>query len=163
MKYVFVNGRLAIQIRWWEEPDFDDGGCRVELRRVSQVEGVSHRPGAAGATIGPVAPDGLWRADLFMDLAQPGRGCFHFHPHFANSDVGERIFPPAMQQDPRQWIEEQLSDLPKLLRECGAADLLASVDLAEHRRGLPLMLSAVDLCLARVAPELARRVQAATA
>ena len=163
MKYLFVNGRLAIQIRYWEEPNFDDGGCRVELRRVSQVEGVKHRPGAAGATISPVAPDGLWRADLFMDLAQPGRGCFHVHPRFANSDVGERNFPPAMQEDPRRWIEDELKDLPQLLEACGGSDVLASVDLDEHRRGLPLMLSAVDLCLARVPSALARGAAASPA
>ncbi|ANY05537.1 hypothetical protein [Pseudonocardia sp. HH130630-07] len=157
MKYLFVNGRLAIQIRYWEEPGFGDGGARVELRRVTQVEGTAHRAGAAGCTVSPVRPDGLWRADLFLNLDRPGEGCFHHHPTFSATDVGGREFERAITDDPRRWIEDRLRDLPALLALCGGEDVLSSVDLDEHRRALPLMLTAVEQCLARLPAELVRR------
>ncbi|MFD9669421.1 hypothetical protein ACFWAY_49055 [Rhodococcus sp. NPDC059968] len=156
MKYLFVNGRLAIQIRYWEEFKLADGGCRVEMRRVAQVEGDGHRAGAAGCTISPVSPDGIWRADLFMHLDEPGKGCWHHHPKFEDSDVGWRDFPSDLEDDPRAWIEDQLVHLPELLKSCGADDVLPSVDLREHKQGLPLMLSAVDACLARLPARLTR-------
>jgi hypothetical protein len=157
MKYVFVNGLLAIQIRYWEEPGFGDGGARVELRRVTQVEGDKHRAGAAGCTVSPVAPGGIWRADLFMHLDEPGKGCFHHHPDFSSTDVGKREFDEEMARDPHAWIEDRLRELPQLLARCGAQDVIASVDLDEHRRALPLMLAAVDQCLARVPAALTLR------
>ena len=50
MKFVFVNGRVAVTMRYWEERgEVADGGARVELRRVDQVEGLSHHSGAAGS------------------------------------------------------------------------------------------------------------------
>lgn len=157
MKYLFVNGKLAIQVRYWEEPKFADGGARVELRRVTQVEGNKHRPGAAGLTVSPVAPGGIWRCDIFMHLDEPGKGCFHLHPNFVNNDVGQREFDDEMAKDPHTWIADRLTRLPELLKECGAEDVLPSVDLVEHQRGLPLMLAAVDQCLARVPSALTLR------
>ncbi|TCP47846.1 hypothetical protein EV191_11151 [Tamaricihabitans halophyticus] len=160
MKYLFVNGRLAIQIRYWEEPGFADGGARIELRHVSQVEGTQHRAGAAGCTVSPVSPGGLWRADLFLHLDKPGKGCFHHHPNFAADDVGRRDFDEKIGRDPRRWIEERLRDLPALLAACGGTDVLESVDLDEHHRALPLMLTAIEQCMARLPAELARRYEA---
>jgi hypothetical protein len=157
MKYVYVNGRLAIIVRYWEQHGAAvDGGARVELRRVSQLEGPNHRPGAAGLAIGPISDGGLWRADLFMILSEPGKSCFHFHPHFENGDVGERHEEDALTADPRRWIADQLADLPALLDRCGGSDVLSSVDLAEHERALPLILASVDACLARLPAAMAQ-------
>jgi hypothetical protein len=162
MKYVFVNGRAAIVIRYWEERGrLADGGARVEIRRVEQVEGPRHRPGAAGFTVGPVGGGtGIWRADLFMVLSQPGTPCFHYHPQFESDDVGERVFEPDMAADPRKWIAARLADITGLLEKAGAADVAASMDLEEHERSLPLMLAAVDACLAQLPAALAKQAAA---
>jgi hypothetical protein len=158
MKFVFVNGRAAIVIRYWEERGtLADGGARVEIRRVEQVEGPMHRPGAAGFTVAPVGGGGgIWRADLFMVLSQPGTPCFHYHPQFESDDVGERFFEADMAADPRKWITAQLTDITGTLEKAGAADVAASINLEEHQRALPLMLAAVDACLAQLPASLAK-------
>ena len=161
MKFVFVNGRVAIIVRYWEQRDkIVEGGARVELRRVEQVEGRNHRAGAAGFTVLPVSDGGLWRADLFMVLTDPGTPCFHYHPQVEHDDVGERFFDDELTADPAKWIETQLTDITGTLERCGAGDLVPSLDLEEHRRALPLMLAAVDACLARVPAAMAAARQA---
>ena len=151
MKFVFVNGRVAISVRYWEERGaVIDGGARVEIRRVEQVEGLNHRAGAAGFTVLPVSDGGLWRADLFMVLSDPGTPCFHYHPRFENNDVGDRFFKDELTTNPTKWIAAQLADIAGLLERCGAGDLVPAVDVEEHRRALPLILAAIDACLARI-------------
>lgn len=115
MKFVFVNGRVAIVIRYWEQMGPDtEGGARVELRRVEQVEGAQHRPGAAGFTVLPISGGGLWRADLFMVLSAPGTPCFHYHPQFANGDLGERVVADDLAADPEKWIADRLTCLARV-------------------------------------------------
>lgn len=161
MKFVFVNGRVAIVVRYWEQrEEAVEGGARIELRRVEPVEGRKHRAGAAGFTVPPVSDGGLWRADLFMVLTDPGMPCFHYHPRFEHDDVGERFFRDELTADPARWIEERLTDITGTLEQCGAGDLVPSLDLQEHRRALPLMLAAVDACLARVPAAMAAVRQA---
>src|ERR1700733_8971143 len=138
MKYVFVNGRVAVIVRYWEQQGpVTDGGARVELRRVEQVEGAGHRAGAAGFTVLPISDGGLWRADLFMVLSDPGTPCFHYHPRFENNDVGHRFELDELTANPREWIAAQLTDITGTLERGGAGDLGASLDLAQHRGALP--------------------------
>lgn len=151
MKYAFVNGRVAVIIRYWEQHgEAIEGGARVDVRRVTQVEGPAHRPGAAGFEVAPVGDGGIWRADLFVVLSEGGLGCFHYHPEFRDDDVGQRFDDDELARDPRGWIEDSLRDLPKILANSGAEDLIPSLDLDAHRRALPLMMASVDACLARV-------------
>lgn len=151
MKYVFVNGRVAIIVRYWVQRGVaTDGGARIELRRVDHVEGRADRPGTEGLRVGSIGDGGLWRADLFMVLSEPGRPVFHFHAKLEDGDVGERYESPELTADPRRWIADQLDDITGLLERCGAAELIPSVDLYEHRVAMPLILSAVDTCLARI-------------
>lgn len=156
MKVAFLNGGLAINVLYWEQVGAEtEGGARVELRRVTEVPGAN--PGADGFSVAAIGDGGIWRADLFVVLTDHGRNCFHYHPRFEGEDVGERYDDPDLARDPRGWIEGKLADLPSLLREAGAGDLVESVDLVEHRRMLPLMLSAVDSCLARIPVAVAAR------
>lgn len=106
MKFVFVNGRVAIIVRYWEQrtdrvvdDGTVDGGARVELRRVAQLTGPGHRAGNGGFSVLPVS-DGLWRADLFMILTEPGTPGFHYHPNFENNDVGDRFDDDLIRVDP---------------------------------------------------------------
>jgi hypothetical protein len=157
VKFLFVNGRVAIIVRYWEQrAQTVEGGARVELRRVEEAVGRNPVPGSAGLTVGPISDGGLWRADLFVLLTEAGTSCFHYHPKFEFDDVGERFFDKGLEADPRAWVAERLSDLPGLLEGCGAGDLVTSLDLDEHRRALPLMLSAVDACLARLPAAMTR-------
>ena len=156
MKYVFVNGRVAIIVRYWEQrtdrvvdDGTVDGGARVEVRRVEELTGPGHRAGNAGFSVLPVS-DGLWRADLFMILTEPGVPGFHYHPRFEHNDVGDRFDDELLRTDPVGWISEQLADLAGLVRDCGAGDLVPSLDLAEHRRAMPLVIAAVESCMARL-------------
>jgi len=155
VKFVFVNGRVAIVVRYWEQAidriveGIVDGGARVEVRRVEQLTGPGHRAGNAGFSVLPVS-DGLWRADLFMVINQPGTPCFHYHPHFANNDVGDRYDEDLLTNDPVAWISEQLADITGLLKRSGAEELVESVDMQEHGRALPLMIAAVNACMARL-------------
>lgn len=155
MKYAFVNGRVATIIRYWEEPlDEREGGARVELRHVDQVDSANRRAGNAGFLVAPVSEGGLWRADLFVKLDTPGLACFHYHPEFFDGDVGWRSFEGLEHADPRVWIEVQLKNTEEVLERCGAADLIPSFDRGENLRALPLMMLAVDTCLARLAHRL---------
>lgn len=151
MKVTFINGRVAIVIRYWEQRgDVTEAGARIDIRRVTQVEGEAHRPGAAGATIQPVGGGGgIWRADLFVVL-EDGTGCFHYHPAFRDNDVGDRFEDDGLAEDPRGWIEARLRDLPGLLARAGANELTPSVDMHTHLRTMPLMMVAVDAALAQV-------------
>lgn len=155
MKSVFVNGRVAIVVRYWEEPPLPDApgivevGARVEVRRVEQVVGRAHRPGAAGLTVRPISDGGIWRADLFVALTSPPAPRFHYHAQFGDDEVGPRTF-LAEGVDPRAWAADRLADLPRLLVDHGAQDLVSSVDVRQHELSLPLMLAAIEACLARV-------------
>jgi hypothetical protein len=91
LKHVFVNGRVAIVVRYWEErASIVDGGARIEIRRVEERTGARHRPGAAGFSVLPVSEGGVWRADLFTVISDGGKPCFHYHPKFEDDDVGLR-------------------------------------------------------------------------
>lgn len=156
MKLAFVNGGLAINIMYWEQVGAEtEGGARVEMRRVTDIKGVN--VGANGFSVASVGDGGVWRADLFVVLTDNGKNCFHYHPKFESGDVGQRYDDPALAQDPRGWVEAKLRDLPGLLEEAGAADLIPTVDLDEHRRALPLMMLAFDNCMARAPVALANR------
>lgn len=151
MDVAFVNGELAILVRYWEQRGAEvEAGARVELRRVSSVPSRKPSQGSAGFTVDPVSDGGLWRADLFVALTDAGRPCFHYHPNFEHDDVGERVFDEALTHDPRGWIEAELSDLAALLTGAGAEEVLASVDMNAHRRMLPFVLLAIESCLARL-------------
>lgn len=157
MKYAFVNGPVAIVVRYWEQHgEAVDAGARVEVRRVEPVLDDPDLLGTAGFAVQPIGTGGLWRADLFMILSDPGQPCFHYHPRFENSDVGERFFSDELTADPRAWIAAQLDDFVGLLERAGAGDLIAKVDLGEHRRAVPLILAAVDSCLAQLPAAVAR-------
>jgi hypothetical protein len=156
MKFVFVNGRVAIIVRYWEQrtdrvvdDGTVDGGARVELRRVEQLTGPGHRAGNGGFSVLPVS-DGLWRADLFMILTEPGTPGFHYHPNFENNDVGDRFDDDLIRVDPVRWVSEQLADIATLLQKLGAGELVSSMDLDEHRRAMPLIITAVEACMARL-------------
>lgn len=151
MAVAFINGGVAITIDYFQQKrHITEAGARVDVRRVDQVEGPAHRSGAEGFTIRPVGGGGgIWRADLLVVL-DDGSQCFHYHPKFEDDDVGERVDDAILAKEPRRWTEDRLRDLPALLAQAGASDLIASLDIDEHLRSIPLMMAAIDGALARV-------------
>lgn len=158
MQTAFVNGGLAIVVRYWEQHGVEvEGGARVELRRSSVLSAPGAPAGTPGFRVDPIGEGGLWRADLFVMLTDGGRSCFHYHPHFEHGDVGQRVVEDELTADPRMWIAGRLGDLPALLATCDATDLLDGIDLEEHLRALPAMLAAVDAALGRAAVSVSHR------
>lgn len=146
MKYTFLNGQVAIMVRYWEEHyEQVDGGARIDLRRVRSFEGAAHRPGAAGYRILPVSEGGIWRIDLStrLDSEIPEKR-YHHHPHFQNGDVGPRVFDDELSADPIGWTERRLLDLPNLLAEKGMPELRASIDTDRLARAMPLIRLAIE-------------------
>ncbi len=152
MIYAFIIEPVAITVRYWEERDDEvEGGARVEVRRVADVVGTRHRPGAAGWRIEPVSTGGLWRADILTVISRPGNEPrYHHHPRFEDGDVGPRVFDPRMTADPVGFTLERLADLPRVLVAAGAADLAAHIDGDDLRRALPAVRAAIEACLGQM-------------
>lgn len=152
MVYAFIVGPVAITVRYWEERDREvEGGARIEVRRVTEVVGERHRPGAAGWRIEPVAHGGLWRSDILTVISRPGNEVrYHHHPEFRDGDVGRRVFDPEMTADPVGFTMARLSDLPRLLADAGEPELADQVDRAVVEAVLPAVRDAIDACLARM-------------
>lgn len=145
----FVVGPVAITVRYWEERDLEvEGGARIEVRRVTDVLGPQHRPGAAGWRIEPVSSGGLWRSDILTVISRPGNEPrYHHHPEFRDGDVGQRVFEPEMTADPVGFTMARLADLRRVLVDAGAAHLAARIDEDDLARALPAVRAAIDDCL----------------
>ena len=142
MLQVFVFGPIAITAGYWEQRGVEvEKGARVEIRRVVPDEVPGAAPGVAGLRLLPVT-EGIWRADLFTDGADVP--VYHHHPNFHDGDVGERHFDDVLSRDPVAFVMERLQDLPGVLAEGGAGDLVGAVDLDEVRRTLPLIRAAIE-------------------
>ena len=92
-----------------------DGSSRTRSRA---------RRRALPARLLPVT-EGIWRADLFTDDA--GVPVYHHHPDH-DGDVGERHFDEQLTSDPIAFVMDRLADLPSVLREGGAADIIGAVE-----------------------------------
>lgn len=151
--YTFINGQVAITVRYWVE-SYDeggpqvDGGARIDVRRAEFYEGSHHRYGAEGHRVLPIGDGGIWRIDLSqrINCEVPERR-FHHHPHFKDGDVGPRVFDAELSADPLDWAERRLLDLPALLAEKGFEELGKSIDTDQLSRSMPLIRMAIEASL----------------
>ncbi len=146
VEYIFVNGQVAITVRFWvEHYEEVDAGPRIDIRRAEPYEGTAHRDGAEGTRVLPVGDGGIWRIDLSsrIDCELPEQR-FHHHPDFVDGDVGPRVFDEELSADPFGWTERSLMDLPALLKERGLTDLQESMDLEELKRSMPVIRLAIE-------------------
>ncbi len=142
MLHAYVAGPIAITVGHWVQKGAEtESGARVEIRRVEPEDIPGAAAGVAGFRILPVSA-GIWRADLFRD--QDGRVIYHYHPHFEKGDVGERFFDDQLTADPVGFVIDRLRDLPAVLRDSGAGDIVAAVPLAEVERALPAIRQAIE-------------------
>jgi hypothetical protein len=142
MLHAYVAGPIAITVGHWVQKGAEtESGARVEIRRVEQEEITGAAAGVAGFRILPVSA-GIWRADLFRD--QDGRVIYHYHPHFEKGDVGERFFDDQLTADPVGFVIDRLRDLPAVLRDSGAGDIVGAVPIAEVERALPAIRQAIE-------------------
>lgn len=153
---------------YFQHPDPPEGqeggehGVRLELRRIKADE----LRGSVYSARPIAVAEPIWRVDLLESVDSPP-GSFdrtHHHPRFTGWDESERVFEEALSADPVGWLEEQLSDLPALLKRLGApAGLASPADLDELRIALPQVLAAIRWLLNRVwAGELGRAPQRKT-
>lgn len=149
---IFIVDPVAITARYWEERDDEvEGGARIEVRRVTDVVGARHRPGAGGWRVEPVSSGGLWRSDILTVISRPGNEQrYHHHPQFSAGDVGPRVFDPEMTADPVGFTMARLADLPGLLVAAGAPELAERIDREDLARALPAVRAAIDACLAQL-------------
>lgn len=145
-KYAFFLGPLAFTVFNWteERPDGRENGCRVQLQRLH-----CSAAGSPQATPTYRLEEALWRGDFFsLEDGAPGNTArAHHHISFSGLQPGPRVFDEELRSDPLGWFERRLADLPGLLAEVGAADLLADLDLDEVARIRPALVAAVRDCM----------------
>jgi hypothetical protein len=63
----------------------------------------------------------VWRVDLLesVDGIPGSHDRTHHHPVFTGWDPTRRVFDRELTQDPFGWLEEQLADLPGILKRAG--------------------------------------------
>ena len=111
MQTIVALSHRAVIIRHWFEIDLDDAsmehGVRIELRELAASP---HRGSASAAQI-VTADRPLWRADLFVRLADaPGSfGVAHFHPEFTGPEPCARVWDPGLTASPWQWLGDQIT------------------------------------------------------
>ena len=148
VKYAWFFGRVALLVEYFEliGPDEIEGGARVEVRRVEREPIPGAPAGVSGFRVLPVS-EGIWRADLFHHLTRPGQPqIYHYHPNFADGDVGERELDAELTADHIGWAHDQIANLPALLAAAGAGDLAADVDLDDLHEILPAVRAAIEHC-----------------
>jgi hypothetical protein len=148
VKFAWFFGRVALIVEYFEQigPDEIEGGARVEIRRVQKELIAGASAAVSGFRVLPVS-DGIWRADLFHLLNQPGDNpIYHYHPNFHDGDVGERQFDPGLTGDHLAWAMDRVADLKGVLRTAGAADLVDDVDDEDLAAILPQVRAALDYC-----------------
>ena len=148
VKYAWIFGRVILLVEYFEQigPGEIEGGARVEVRRVEK-ELIPGAPAAvSGFRVLPVGA-GIWRADLFHKLNQPGSPpIYHYHPSFIDGDVGERELDPVLTGDHLGWAMKQVADLKGILRTAGAAELVDDIDDADLKTILPQVKAALEHC-----------------
>jgi hypothetical protein len=102
----------------------------------------------------------IWRVDLLESVdGKPGSyDRTHHHPVFSGWDPSRREFARELTQDPFGWLEEQLGDLPGILKRAGfPADTATTDDEAGLRDSAKEIVSVTRDLLHRVrADELGR-------
>ncbi len=157
MLYAFGFDRIGVLVSdlYFVDPrpiagqDGAEHGVRLELRALERGELKGSIYSAQPITIGQP----LWRADLLESTAgKPGSfDRTHHHPEFAGWNPGRRVFDRELSADPIGWLGRQLSDLPGLLKQAGAADDAASAeDVAALHGAVPDILAVTRSLLARV-------------
>lgn len=163
MMQAFCFGTLAVTLEdlYFVDPDPTPGqedperGVRVELRL---VEPQPWR-GSIYAAQPFVIDEALWRADFFESVpGGPGsKDRMHHHPEMSGNEPGNRVFEPALTDDPFGWLERRLDDLPEICRgeehEAAARELLANApQIVAAARAMLERVRAGELALAPTRP-----------
>jgi thioesterase domain-containing protein len=129
----FAFGSIGLACEYWDEP-YPNGsaerGARVEIRRMED--------GRLGSPV--------WRGDLFgIAGGAPGNhDRAHYHARFVGWTTGKRRWARRLTNDPVGWVMERIADMPGLLAEAGAPELVAGTELDEVQRMLPEIRSAIS-------------------
>ncbi|MGW8374700.1 hypothetical protein [Streptomyces sp. ODS28] len=113
-----------------EGPDVRERGLRIEFRVVDE-----QHEGSVYASDRWVLQPAFCRLDLLESA--PGRADrIHWHPAVTDGEPGQRVFDPALTEDPLTWIHERLRDLPAFLQQIGKEQAF-HIDLEALRSELP--------------------------
>ena len=155
MQHAFLFEGVAVLVGPWHEPiDPPERGTRVEIRLLADEP----RRGSYAAAQRIVMDDPVFRADLFDQMtAPPGNlASAHFHPRFHGVEPCDRVWDPAMKQDPIAWLSAQLKNLEQVLTRAGVdvneLEWLED-DAAALRDAIPAITTAVEATWASVRAE----------
>src|SRR5579875_2945388 len=157
MLYTFGFERVGVVLSdlYFVDPDPGKGqegaehGVRLELRTLER--GDLNGSVYSAQPIAVAQP--IWRVDLLESVdGRPGSfDRTHHHPAFTGWEPGRRVFLRELSADPIAWLATQLSDLPALLKQAGAAaDLATPADAEGLRLALPDILEATERMLGQV-------------
>jgi hypothetical protein len=130
-------------------------GVRVELR----VLDPQPQRGSVYSSPKIVLDTAIWRVDLLESVAAgPGsHDRVHYHPGMAANEPGDRVFDPALSDDPAGWLAGRLAEPEKILGDKFGDLMPYAADIAAIRGESGAMVATVSTLLARVrAGELAR-------
>jgi hypothetical protein len=124
-------------------------GVRLELR----VFGRGELKGTIYSAIPIEVGRPIWRVDLLESVdGQPGSfDRTHHHPAFTGWDPGHRVFVRELSADPLGWLQQQLSDLPAVLKRAGVPEGTADPSDADGLRDIaPAIVGVTGMMLAKV-------------
>jgi hypothetical protein len=124
-------------------------GVRLELRVFDR--------GELNGTIYSATPievgQPIWRVDL-LESVEGKPGSFdrtHHHPTFTDWNPGSRVFVRELSADPFGWLEQQLADLPAVLKRAGVPDDIAGPsDSGSLRDMAPVIANMASMMLDKV-------------
>jgi len=155
MRQAWVFEGVSVLVGPWHEPiEPPERGTRVEIRLLADEP---HR-GSYAAAQKVVLDDPLFRADLFDQMnAPPGNlAAAHFHPNFIGVEPCDRVWDPAIKQDPIAWLTAELANLARVVTRAGVdiADCKwLEDDAAAVKAATPAICAAVEATWAEVRAE----------
>jgi hypothetical protein len=166
MLYAFGFNRLAVLVGdlYFQHPDppvthtaaksvspkhGPEHGVRIELRRIEACQLQGSVYSARPITLN----EPVWRVDL-LESVQGEVGSFdrvHHHPQFDGWDEGVRDFEESLTNEPLRWLEEQLTDLQRVLARAQCdPDAASQEDIDGIRVAAPEIVASVVRLLNKV-------------
>jgi hypothetical protein len=153
--FVFERVGVVVGDLYFLDPDPHPGqegpehGVRLELRVFDRGELKGTIYSAIPIQIGQP----IWRVDL-LESVEGKPGSFnrtHHHPAFTGWSPSSRVFSRELSADPFGWLEQQLADLPAVLKRAGVPDEVAGPsDSGSLRDMAPVIVNVASMMLDKV-------------
>lgn len=145
--FAFETISIMVQHAGTRAAGDEEVGVRVEIQQLEEQSGRTESDAIEMRLYDPI-----FRADLFaLSSGEPGNiDGAHYHPYFDGRDPGDRVFDPALTDDPIGWLTLALSDLDGLLETAGRPELAHRADTSRVAAAVPSIIEAVRMFLASV-------------